>query len=273
MSKKIIWISSYPKCGNTYIRCFLCHYLFNKNSEFNFDVLAKIPKFETKDIFKRVLEEDIFNKKFIYYKYFLDVQKKLIKKYDQKELIFKTHHFFGELNNCIFTNDKTTLLFIYIIRDPREVLVSYAVHSGMSIDSILDFFVSGQIMRKAKMESIVNWDIHYRSWRSFKSVPSMFIKFEDLLQNPKKNFHLLINFLSKYIDIKLNEKLLDETVELTRFANLKKLESIYGFKESKENDFFNSGKIDSWKKLLNKRQVKLVEDKFYKEMKELGYIK
>ena len=89
------------------------------------------------------------------------------------------------------------MLFIYIIRDPREVLVSYAVHSGMSIDSILDFFVSGQTMRKAKMESIVNWDIHYRSWKSFKSVPSMFIKFEDLLQNPKKNFHLLINFLDR----------------------------------------------------------------------------
>ena len=165
------------------------------------------------------------------------------------------------------------MLFIYIIRDPREALVSYATHSGMSIDSVLDFFISGQIMRKAKMESIVNWDIHYRSWKSFKSVPSIFIKFEDLLQNPKKNFRLLINFLSNYIDIKLNERLLDETIELTRFDNLRKLESIYGFKESKENDFFNSGKIDSWKKLLNKRQIKLVENKFYKEMKELGYIK
>ena len=103
------------------MRCFLCHYIFNKNKEFNFDILAKIPKFETKEVFKSVLDENRFNEKFIYYKYFLDVQKKLIKKYNQNNLIFKTHHFFGELNSYIFTNDETTLLFIYIIRDPREV--------------------------------------------------------------------------------------------------------------------------------------------------------
>ena len=137
---------------------------------------------------------------------------------------------------------------------------------------MLDFFVSGQIMRKSKMESIVNWDIHYRSWKSFKSVPSIFIKFEDLIQDPKKNFRLLINFLSKYINIELKEKLLNETVELTRFDNLKKLESIYGFKEAKENKFFNSGKIDSWKKILSKQQIAKVETKFYKEMKGIGYI-
>ena len=272
MSKKIIWISSYPKCGNTYLRCFLCHYVFNKNSEFNFDILSKIPKFETKDVFKKVLDKNIFNEKFIYYKYFLEVQKKLINNFPQKELIFKTHHFFGEINNYKFTNATNTLLFIYLIRDPREVLVSYAAHSGMSFDSILEFYVEDQIARKAKMESIVNWDIHYRSWKSFKSVPSIFIKFEDLVQDPKENFRLLIKFLSKHIDISLDEKLLNKTIKLTMFDKLKQLENKYGFKESKENNFFNSGQLDSWKKLLNKKQIKKVENKFYKEMKELGYL-
>ena len=185
MNKKIIWISSYPKCGNTYLRCFLSHYIYNKNSDFSFDFLQKIPKFETRDVFKKVLDKKIFNEKFIYYKHFIEVQKKLINNFPQNELIFKTHHFFGLINNYEFTNKETTLLFIYIIRDPREVLVSYAKHSGMSVDSILEFYVSEKTLRKAKMESIINWDIHYRSWKVL-DVPRLVIKYETLLKETKQ---------------------------------------------------------------------------------------
>jgi hypothetical protein len=48
--KKIIWIPSYPKSGNTYVRCFLSHYLFNSSSDFSFESLDKILKFESKQI-------------------------------------------------------------------------------------------------------------------------------------------------------------------------------------------------------------------------------
>ena len=74
-------------------------------------------------------------------KHSLHVQKKLIKAHNQRNLIFKTHHFFGEFNNHIFTDANHTLLFIYIVRDPREVLVSYATHSNMSIDELLTHFI------------------------------------------------------------------------------------------------------------------------------------
>ena len=130
MSKKIIWIASYPKSGNTYVRCLLANYLYNNDADFSFKLLSKIPKFEKTDVFKSVLNEDILDESFSYYKNYLDVQKKLIQKFNQKKLIFKTHHFFGELDNHIFTNEETTLLFIYLIRDPREVLISYANHTN-----------------------------------------------------------------------------------------------------------------------------------------------
>ncbi len=48
--KKIIWIPSYPKSGNTYVRYFLSHYLFNSSSDFSFESLDKILKFESKQI-------------------------------------------------------------------------------------------------------------------------------------------------------------------------------------------------------------------------------
>ena len=119
-------VPSIIESGNTYIRSFLSHYLFNSNSKFSFDSLNRIPKFESKKIFNKVIDPNIYSGKLNYYKYFLEIQKRLIKNYAQKELIFKTHHFFGKINNFAFTNKETTLLFVYIVRDPREVLVSYS---------------------------------------------------------------------------------------------------------------------------------------------------
>ena len=84
----------------------------------------------------------------------------------------------------------------------------------------------------------------------------------------------LIIFLSQYIDIELDIKNLEKTIEKTSFTNLKKLENTLGFQESNnETKFFRSGKIDSWKKILNKNQKNKVEKAFISEMKKLKYIK
>ena len=272
--KKIIWITSYPKSGNTYIRAFLTHYLFSKNSNLDFNLLKKIPKFEKKETFAKVLDEKLLDDNLNFIEHSLFVQKKLINKFDQKNLIFKTHHFFGELNNHIFTDASTTLLFIYMVRDPREVLVSYASHNNISINELLDHFISNNILYKIKTETIINWGLHYRSWKSFKSVPSLILKYEDLIQEPRNSFIKLITFLSNYIDIQIDNEVIEKTIEIIRFDKLKKLEKESGFHEApKNNIFFRSGKIDSWKEILTKVQIKKVEDAFHTNMKELGYIK
>ncbi len=272
--RKIIWIASYPKSGNTYLRAFLSHYLYSKEQKPDFNLLKKIPKFERIETFQKVLNKNKINKNLDYLKYSLEVQKKLIKKFGQKNLIYKTHYFYGSINNYNFTNNENTLLFIYIIRDPREVLISYANHNNISIDHQLKDFTSPNIINVIGSETIVNWSLHYKSWRSFRSVPSIFLKYEDLISNPKKNFEKLITFLSQYIDIKLDRKNLEKSIEKTSFTNLKNLENTLGFQESnKKTKFFRSGKIDTWKKILNKNQKNKVEKAFNSEMKRLKYIK
>ena len=46
----IIWIASYPKSGNTWIRSLLCAYLFSKDGKFNFNLLKNIKQFSKKDL-------------------------------------------------------------------------------------------------------------------------------------------------------------------------------------------------------------------------------
>ena len=48
----IIWIASYPKSGNTYIRSFLSAYYFSKDGEFEFDLLKNIKQFPNTEFFE-----------------------------------------------------------------------------------------------------------------------------------------------------------------------------------------------------------------------------
>ena len=41
----ILWIASYPKSGNTWIRAFISTYLYSNEEKFKFKLLEKIPKF------------------------------------------------------------------------------------------------------------------------------------------------------------------------------------------------------------------------------------
>ena len=49
----IIWIASYPKCGNTWVRSLLSAYYYSKEGEFNFNLLKNIKQFPSKDFFEK----------------------------------------------------------------------------------------------------------------------------------------------------------------------------------------------------------------------------
>ena len=272
MKKGIIWLSSYPKCGNTYVRIFLSHYIYSEKDELDFALLNKISKFEHKETFSKALQSIDLNSNFIYYKHSIDVQRKLISKFHQNDLIYKTHHFFGKINGYDFTNEQNTLMFIYLIRDPREVAVSYASHSGISIEEQIEMFTGKDKINRVGYETKVNWMLSYKSWKSFKSVPSIFIKYEDLINDPIKFFSSIVYLLSRYTNIDYDLDRIKKILKIIEFKNLKKLEETKGFVESMSGPFFRSGKINTWKDILNKRQINKIEDKFGEVMRELGYL-
>ena len=57
--KNLIWIASYPKSGNTWLRSILTSLIYTENGLFDFKLLPKIDQFEKKNNFKFVKD---FNK-------------------------------------------------------------------------------------------------------------------------------------------------------------------------------------------------------------------
>ena len=98
----IIWIASYPKSGNTWVRSLLSTYLYTEDGIFNFNLLKKILKFPS----KKYLE--FFTKDFSDIKkiseYWIAAQNR-INLYNENESIFlKTHSALCTLENNSFTN-------------------------------------------------------------------------------------------------------------------------------------------------------------------------
>ena len=117
-----------------------------------------------------------------------------------------------------------------------------------------------------------SWSFHYLSWKNFNSTNKIIIRYEDLINSTEDTFKKLINFLSSFTKIKYNEKKLINSINSTQFKKLQKYEEENGFKMGQKNKFFNLGKENNWKNLLNNIIEKNIKEKFKKEMKDLGYI-
>ena len=140
MSKKIFWIASYPKSGNTLIRAILASLFFTKDGIFSFEILKKIQLFENFRHLNFIKKENMQDYKKlsdlkILSKYWLKMQSKENLGLRDGEFCFlKTHSAQLTYFDNYFTDIKHTLGFIYIIRDPRDVLISYTHHSMNSLD-------------------------------------------------------------------------------------------------------------------------------------------
>ena len=280
MSKKIFWIASYPKSGNTWMRAIITSFFFTKNGEFNFDLLKNVGFFDVLTRYKFIehLNNNDFNnlhKLAIISKYRLKAQKRV--RFLEDFSFFKTHNANITINNYKYTNEENTLGVIYLVRDPRDVVLSYANHQEKDIDMTIDHLLDKRTITRDKYRLptlLSSWDLHYESWKKLK-VPKMIIKYEDLLKNTKKIMEELSYFFEQNYNFKFINKefLIENIISSTKFNIFKKYEENYGFQESKgKSIFFKKGKSNQWKKKLQKKQVEKIESSLNETMTELNYI-
>ena len=281
----IIWITSYPKSGNTWVRSLLVSYLYSDNGVFNFDLLKKIQQFPSKQYLKFFLKDFTDIKKIS--DHWIAAQDR-INLFNDKTIFLKTHSALCRLENNSFTNKNNTKAAIYIVRDPRNLITSLSHHYSLNIDQAFDFMSDKKKMLFTNEYGLGDfgiatvlgsWSEHYKSWQNIKFAPILFIRYEDLIEDTKNTFISILNFLKTLIDIKIDEKKIINTINNCSFEKLAEKEKTEGFFESvtsKKNqekmNFFYLGKKNNWKKLLNPKVEKKIRETFKREMKELEYI-
>jgi hypothetical protein len=283
----IIWLASYPKSGNTWVRSFITSLLYNENNEANLKDLIHIQQYPLRSHFTNLVS-DIDNLGELSSNWILS--QKIINQ-DNKIKFFKTHHALCKFNNSFFTNGEVSLGTVHIVRDPRNVISSILYHfSKKNYEEAREFLFDERKAIGKKFDPkdpnvnkniftvLGSWKNHYLSWKEFKK-NYLLIKYEDLLSNPQAEFHKLSEYLSKHLNVKFENDKINHAIKSNSFENLKKLEKENGFIEAindketgEKKRFFNLGPENDWKKLLNIKLKEDIEKEFKTEMRELGYI-
>ena len=274
----IIWIASYPKSGNTWVRSLLSAYLYSDDGIFNFELLKKIQQFPSEKFFEFFMKD--FNDIKKQSNYWIAAQDRI--NLSNEITFLKTHCALCTFENNPFTNKSNTKAVIYVVRDPRNIVTSVLNHySFKNIEESFDFIAKDQItiIGENIVQYLGTWQQNYKSWRDLKFAPVLVVKYEDLINDTKKTFLSILNFLSDLIDIKINEKKIANSVDSCSFDSLVKKEKEEGFVEAlvhkesgKKIRFFNLGKKNNWETLLDKKLIRKIESCFKNEMSELGYL-
>jgi len=282
----ILWIASYPKSGNTWLRSLLSAYYSSENGVFNQAILKNIGQFPE----KRHFTSFDYNSKDVTdtTRFWIKAQEKINE--DKKLRFFKTHNIFGAVNNHKFTNKKNSAGCIYIVRDPRNVITSLKNHYEMSYEESLKWMTNSkkfiydvENVKKdgySDFQFISSWSTNYKSWKIQKEIPVKIIRYEDLLKETYVVFKEIIEFTNKILNIKkkIDRNKIKNSVRSTFFDKLKNEEKLNGFieavsskKNKKKIPFFYLGPDNDWRKILDRDQQSEFTDIFKEDLKELGY--
>lgn len=274
--RKIWWIASYPKSGNTWVRMFLNAYLtgfpLNINSGFQYAIGDNHPGLWQTTICRQVdqltvAEQALIRPAVLFNALYFSAA---------KHVCLKTHHAKVKVEDIPLIPVKFSAGGIYIIRDPRDVAISFADHLGDSIDDVINNMGCKQYINTHRISNLAHilttWSIHVETWvHKNKDLPIKVTRYEDMLENTDYEFRRILEALG-LSDI--NEERFKFALDQTKFENLQKLEDKHGFMEKGQGKrFFRVGKAGQWEDILTQEQIQRIQDNHGEMMEKYGYEK
>ena len=275
----MVWLSSYPKSGNTWFRVFLSNLFSDTPDAVHINELNLSPISSNRSIIDGYLgmhsaeldAEEVDNLRPLVYR-------KLSEETEGTAYI-KTHEAWT-LNSRgypIFP-EEITLGVLYIIRNPLDVAISYSFHNNESIDSTISLLnddVSALCERKDRIsmqtrQKLGSWSNHVNSWIELSKLPVYVIRYEDMLNDPLNTFKGAVDFLK----LDYGEAEIRSAIDNSSFDTLRNMEGKDGFKERGMNSevFFRKGKTNQWESELSEAQINKITSHHGAIMKRFAYL-
>ena len=279
-AKGIVWLASYPKSGNTWLRMFLYQVLRIKGGHPREpDELNKLDRasgYEARlvGLFDQVLgkpladatQEEVMSVRAAVHATVADRMPTVT--------MLKTHNLLGHIGSAPLINLAMTVGAIYLVRDPRDVAPSLAKHHGSTIDQAIAVMnthgYANDNQKDSAFEIWGSWSQHVQSWTMQPSDAIMVVRYEDMMAKPTETFGAIL----KHLRQSLTPEQLTEAIELSSFDRLSRAETELDFKERSEraDRFFVSGKAGGWRDKLTEAQAQTIVEAHHDEMGKLGYL-
>lgn len=273
--KKIVWLASYPKSGNTWVRFLLANLLYPQHAPMPLNRIGSLfpgdqnrVRFEQivgRSAAKMTLEE-------------MHAARGQLQKYyaSQDRTIFvKTHSALVKEKRHWHINPRYTEGAILIVRDPRDVVCSMVNHFDTDHKSTARWLGDfDRILLDVKQPSLwcrtLDWSGHYRSWTQRLGPRCCIVRYEDLLDQPVIEVKRMLSFLNH----ETNYKVISDAILYSSFDRLKQIEDKEGFVEQSDTGatFFHTGRKGRWIDEMDPRVVQRIENDHGEVMRHLGYL-
>lgn len=275
MKKSIIWLASYPKSGNTWMRIFLANYLMNTKEPMP---INQVHRFGMGDTIARTYhmvagrQIDVNDPAQI-----LPLRDRVLRGIiaNNADVNFvKTHNINRKAYGVDLIPAQYTRAAIYILRNPLDMVLSYARHHDLSVADAVHAIGHSDNATIGHGESVANfmgsWSEHVASWTARQPYPQLTIRYEDLLEDPKTYFAKALT----HIGMPVEEERLKRAIKHASFKEVKRQEKKHGFVEKSvtADSFFTSGKAGAWKTELAPELAEQIIKDHRATMKRYGYL-
>lgn len=277
--KRIIWLASYPKSGNTWFRIFLIHLLSGPDNPFDINDLRQIPIASSRNIFDQYTGQHSSDLSFEEISSLQPEVFKKISRENTQDLFFKTHDAWtlNKEGKPLFPQEISKGV-IYIIRNPLDVAVSYSYHNdnkpGKTIRDMNQksyTTCSNENELRIQLPQVMgSWSEHINSWVYQSKLPVHIMRYEDMLEDTYRSFTGALEFL----DMKYKKEDVEGAINNSSFQHLKDFEDNDGFRERSfhSSSFFRKGVRDDWKNVLSPSEVEKIIAQHSEMMRKFGYL-
>jgi aryl sulfotransferase len=276
--KRIFWLASYPRSGNTWFRLFLANLKrgenaaasvnelepFNAASRFLFDRHVGTPASELTAGEIDRLRPRVYER---------------MAGLAEEPLFIKAHDKFRRTDSGepIFSPNASAGA-VYIVRHPADVALSLAPYLDVEIERAVEIlndpdYRFGDERDRLTIhlpESLGSWSDHARSWLDQTEIPLRMIRYEDALADPVSAFREAARFLGLPAD----DDSIRRAVERSDFKIAKRQEETGGFIEHRKGvaPFFRKGRSGGWRDELPEPLAREIFDAHAETMRRLGYL-
>jgi len=278
--KPIVWLASFPKSGNTWFRTFLTNFLRNADAPANINDLDGAPIASARTMVDEAIGYDTGELTFDEVDRLRPDAYRHFAREAKETPYMKVHDAYTFLpdGQPLFPPDATQCA-LYFLRNPLDVCVSFAHHSGLEqFDDIIrrmndpdSAFCKADVAEPNQLrQRLLSWSDHATSWVDAPNQRVLPMRYEDMKQQPEATFGAAIRFLGLPDDPARIKK----AIEFSRFDELRKQEEKSGFDEklAKAKSFFRKGETGSWREALTAEQVARVVADHTAAMRRFGYL-
>lgn len=277
MSGWTVWLASYPKSGNTWLRAVYSALRVGPGLDINnLDGGNIAASRELFDGLLGVRSSDLTAEEVEALRPRAD---ELAAASSEGDLWRKIHDglYPGPAGELIVSVEATRSA-LYLIRDPRDVALSLAHHFALSTSAAVEMMgwpqmsinESGRSLTTHLRQRLGSWSEHVRSWTDQLAFPVHLLRYEDCVSDPVTTFGEAF----RKVGLAVTTAAVRRAVEASAMARLRSQEQQDGFKEYTVPGrvFFRRGTPGSWRKELPVALARRIERDHGEVMALHGYL-